>query len=72
MHGLVDDLAAQRLTLRDVLEMHLTEADMLDSCTAAAPLDDLAAALRRYMQARATPPPCAQRPCPPVAVTSVL
>ena len=50
MHGLVEDLSAQVLTLRDVLEMHLTEADMLECCTAAVPLEDTVTALQSYMK----------------------
>ena len=52
LHGLVADLSEQSLTLEDVLKMHLSEAAMLDICTANHPLPKLLGALESYMQER--------------------
>ena len=50
MHGLVEDLAKQVLTLEDVLHMHLPEGAMLECATAAHPLSELIAALDSYTE----------------------
>lgn len=52
LHGLVEDLSQQELTLEDMLKMHLTESAMLGSVTADRPLSELIATMQSFLEER--------------------